>query len=211
MSKAEQYETREQWLAAAIERLRPYFSDAGRELPGNVKATCGWPSRAATSRKRKRIGECWSDKASAGGTFEIFISPAVADSREVFAILVHELIHAAVVLGGGDGLAPFSALARKLHLAGPWTATSPAEGFDGAYCHDLDALGAYPHSVLSGESSAEKKQRVRLIKVSCADGDCGAVFRLTAKWIEVAGERLCCPVCGGPAHAGDGAGEPGDE
>ena len=74
------YDTREAWLTAGVNALRPHFKGAGADKPGkrgehgytvpdNLRATCGWPSKGALARKNQRIGECWSDSASKGKMF----------------------------------------------------------------------------------------------------------------------------------------------
>ncbi len=52
------------------------------------------PERRRTPKPRH--GECWKVEASAAGRPEIFVSPMLADSVEVGAVLVHEVIHAAL-------------------------------------------------------------------------------------------------------------------
>ena len=47
--------TREAWLLAAIELLRPLFLEKGYNLP-RVRVSCGIP---ATSRRGSAVGQCW--------------------------------------------------------------------------------------------------------------------------------------------------------
>ena len=94
--------TREEWLTQAVEELRPVFDDL-HPLPQKIRVTCGFPSARSTALK-KRIGEHWSPKASEDQTHEILISPVLDDAVEVFAVLVHELGHAATDGDGHQGL-----------------------------------------------------------------------------------------------------------
>ena len=80
--------TREAWLDAAAGELRRDFRDRGYELPAKIRFALAFPS---TGRFGKRVGECWTDTASADGTFEIFIRVDQDDPVAVLAILVHEL------------------------------------------------------------------------------------------------------------------------
>lgn len=174
--------TREQWLAKATTALRPHFQKAGYEIPKNVKSTCGFPSKDATSRKKRRIGECWDARASDGQQFEIFISPLVHDTWEVLAILAHELAHATVGLEAGHG-ATFARCARAIGLEGKMTATVAGPKFT-EWCATGAGkkLGEYPHKRLNA-SSAPKIQPTRLLKVECPccreDGD-NYIVRMSA-------------------------------
>jgi hypothetical protein len=204
-------DSREDWLNAAVAELRPAFAKAGYVMHQKVRVSCGWPG-GRSGKGGRRIGECWARESSADGTFEMFISPALADPSRVLDVLVHELVHVAVGLRAGHK-APFAKCAAAMYLKGPWTATTKAEGFDTEIeAPVLKALGcAYPHAELRrGESTGPKKQGTRLVKVTCAAdgaaGGCGAVFRITHKWIEAAHEHengLRCPVCSGLAEAQD--------
>jgi hypothetical protein len=68
--------------------------------------------------------ECWSNLASADNTTEIFICPSQSEPVAVLAILLHELVHAAVGLECGHKGA-FKRVALALGLEGKMTATYP--------------------------------------------------------------------------------------
>ncbi len=171
--------TREAWLMALAAKLRPTFEAVGAPVPGEVRLSCGWPSKGATASRNRRIGECWSAQCSADGTREVFISPTLADSVEVGAVLVHELVHAAGYVGHG---ADFAKVARALGLTGRMTATVAGERLNAELAVITSELGPYPHATLTpGED--ERKQSTRLLKVECAE--CGYTIRVTAKWLEV--------------------------
>ena len=65
---------------------------------------------------------CWTDKASADNTHEIFIHPQVAEPIEAAAVLAHELTHAAVGLAAKHGK-PFKRVVSAIGLIGRVTAT----------------------------------------------------------------------------------------
>lgn len=157
---------REDWLTAAGVEVAPVFESLGHPLP-RVRITCGFP---LTFRRSKALGECWSDKASGDGTWEILISPTVADSGAVFAVLLGQLSLAA----GADPLA----LGLDQH-----------GGFADERWNDILAeMGGYPHSALTiGERPV---QATRMLKASCPS--CGYTVRMTAKWARVG--MPCCPV-----------------
>ena len=83
----------------------------------------------SAGQRGKRIGECWSDLASADGAFEIFIVPGIDDAARIAGILTHELVHAAVGLKAGHG-AVFAKAARALGLEGKMTATTEGPEWD---------------------------------------------------------------------------------
>ena len=156
---------REAWLQTATTALRAHFTAQGFTIPDNVRSTCGWPSKSATARKKRRIGECWSDDASDGKQFEIFISPALADPLSVTETLAHELVHATVGLKAGHGAA-FKRCATAIGLTGKMTSTEPGPAFRAWYAQQ--SFAPYPHETLNA-SNAGKKQATRLIKCECPE------------------------------------------
>jgi len=177
---------REAWLTKCIELLRPDFRENGAPLPKKIRASCSWPSKSALAQKKRRIGEAWSSKQSADGTFEVFISPFLKDPIEVGATLVHELVHCAVGLDQQHNR-HFGALARRLGLEGKLTATVAGKELKTRLRGVVKEIGKYPHAELK-HSNAPKKQSTRMLKLEC--GDCGYTVRTTRKWIEVG-----LPVC----------------
>ena len=176
--------TREEWLSAAVEELRPVF-DSLNPLPEKIRVTCGVPSVRSTALK-KRIGEHWSPKASEDQTHEILISPVLDDSVEVFAVLVHELAHAATDGDGHQGR--FPATVRSLSLEGKPSQTYAGNAFKQRFKDLIDGLGPYPHAKLNVGS--HKKQSTRMLKAVCPA--CGYTVRLTSKWLAVG--LPICPV-----------------
>jgi len=178
--------TREQWLSQATEALRELFSQHGATIPARVRASCGFPSKSALSAKNRRIGECWSARASADQHAEIFISPTISDSARVLDILAHELVHAAHP-GDGHGKA-FKRTARAIGLEGKLTATVAGEAFKQWAEPVLARLGAYPHADLV-PSNAQKKQSTRMLKCICPV--CGYTVRVAGKWLVDMGAPHC--------------------
>lgn len=176
--------TREDWLNAVAQRMRPMFEAAGAPLPERFRVTMSLTKRA------KAIGMCFDASASADGTFEILIRLDQCDPLEVAAILAHELVHAAVGIKEGHG-GRFRAAALRIGLEGKMTATRPGDAFKTTVAPILAAVGPFPHAALdwAGERSGPKKQGTRLLKVKC--GDCGYTCRVTAKWLESTGAPLC--------------------
>jgi hypothetical protein len=172
------YSTREEWLVAAVEELRPLFAAKASPIAAKVRVTCGFPSNAKRSRA---VGECWADTASADRAMEILISPTIADPMRVADILVHELCH--TVAGAMNHGASFRKAADAMHLipaAGKvaYKATSGGDAFKDAFGAIIDGLGEYPHAALS--MATRKTQATRMLKACCPS--CGYTVRLTSKW-----------------------------
>jgi hypothetical protein len=157
-----------------------------------VRVAIGFTSRGARGRA---IGECWDNRCSDDGHFEIFIRPDLAHApdampAQIAAILAHELVHAAVGIAAGHGKA-FKRIAVGLGLVGKMTATTPGDAFLAAVAPILAAAGPLPHARLDtgGETTRPKKQAARLLKCECAT--CGYTVRTARKWLEEVGAPLC--------------------
>jgi hypothetical protein len=182
------YATREEWLVALVEALRPIFGDSGLglEIPA-VRVSCSWPSKSI----RKRLGECWHSKAAKDGSRSIFITPLMDDGPEVAAVMVHELLHAALPDGAGHK-APFKKGMKALGLEGKATATNAGPDLAKRLHAICKTLGEYPHAALTLKDAPDKKQGTRMLKLTCKE--CGYVVRTTAKWID---QGLPTCACGG--------------
>lgn len=183
------YDTREAWLRAATEELRPRLVAAGGTLPEKVQVTCGWPSTKALSAKNIRIGECWQASSANDGAPHVFISPRLADPVEVLDCHAHELIHAC---GAKGHRGPFKRIAVALGLEGKMTATHAGAHLAEELRLIAGRLGPYPHGALNPGDRPTKKQTTRLLKVACAET--GYTVRVTRKWLDEAGAPLC-PCC----------------
>jgi hypothetical protein len=184
------YTTREEWLNAAIEELRPVFTAVGKPLPAAIRVACGFPLNA---KRSKAIGECWIASASADGVIEILISPVLADPVLVFEVLVHELCHA--TSGAFNHGVNFQKVASLMLLqacgAGKqtWKSTKGMIDFAIEYGQIIAGLGAYPHGQLT--YTDRKTQGTRMLKACCPS--CGYTVRLTTKWAE---QGLPTCICG---------------
>lgn len=152
---------REDWLERAVKELDPLFIGVGLAVPAAIKVSCGWPSKLALSRKKRRIGECWTAQAN------VFISPYVADSSEVLAILVHELIHASLP-DGTKHRSPFPRYCKEIGLEGKPTSTYAGERLNTQLLPIIEKLGVYPHAVIdSSEQHKTQTTRLRLYQCEC--------------------------------------------
>lgn len=190
------HETREGWLRAAEDELRPYFADCGFPLPEKIRYAIAFPS---TGRQGRRVGECWHSSASADEHHEIIIRADIADAVEVLGIQVHELIHAALPPDAGHG-PKYREAALKIGLQGQMRHAMPGQLLTPKLEAIAANLGPLPHGKLnigdfnrdgSRPADRKKKQRARLLKADCGDAECGYTLRITAMWVDKLGAPLC--------------------
>jgi hypothetical protein len=184
--------TREGWLTAAVDGVRPWFDEVGVTLPDKIRVACGWSKRAGTA-----IGWCWKSEASADGTNELLISPETDEPAKALATLVHELIHASDN-GESKHAGYFRETALALGLTGKMTATRAGDALQARLDKLADSLGPYPHAAINPLMSATPKQTTRMIKLTCPDD--GYTVRTTKRWIDVG--MPSCP-CGERMELGD--------
>lgn len=192
------FRTREEWLHAFTKAARPIFKKRGYEIPKNIRMAVGFTS---TGARGKRIGECWTDKASEDGAFEIFIDPKLGDASRVADVLTHELIHAVVGIEAGHKK-PFVDCMKAVGLIGKPTATIAGPEWHDWADEIIEKLGALPHAAIKPGGNGQKKQTTRMIKCEC--DCCGFVMRTTSTWIENALGELRCPdpTCDGSMNIG---------
>jgi hypothetical protein len=178
--------TREEWLLLAVEKMRPDFVAAGREVP-TVRISIGWPG--GRTARMDALGQCWGPGAVADGVPAIFITPSQDDPVQVLATTRHEMVHAA---GEMHHKAGFRKLAAQVGF-------DPRPGKDGtsstfrtpALQTALEALyadlGPFPHASvkkgLLGGGGGPKVQTTRMLKLVCPEDE--YTVRTTAKWIAV--------------------------
>ena len=187
----ESIDTREGWLDDAVMRLRPAFTRNGVTLPESVKVSVGFPSKHSTGARLVALGQCWDASASADGVAQVFISPLLDEPVQVLAVLVHELVHAAVGCECGHK-APFKRAALAMGLEGKMTATVAGPALTVTLTAMAEALGEFPHAKLT-PGAADKKQTTRMLRVTCSE--CDYLCRLTRKMLDTLGAPIC-PGCG---------------
>ncbi len=184
------FQTREEWLVAAVTALKPLFSALTAETIPAVRVSVGWPG--GNGRKNSVIGQCWSTTVATDKVSQIFISPVMVDAVEVLAVMAHELIHAIDdCVSGHKGR--FAKIAKALGLEGKMTATVAGDALKVELQAIAEELGEYPHAAISsGAQGADgpKKQTTRMMKVECAQGS-GYKARMTRQWLEEFGAPIC--------------------
>lgn len=184
------FETREQWLEAAIKLMEPGFVQAGYEVP-KVRVSCGWPSTRGISAKKTSLGECWDKSSAEDSVAQLFISPRLkepATEYGVLPVLAHEVCHAVVGNKAKHGKV-FKACATKIGLEGKMTSTVGGAEFLKQAAAWVKQLGAYPHAQLNPAGRPTKKQTTRMVKCECKE--CGYSVRTSRKWLEQSGAPLC--------------------
>jgi hypothetical protein len=178
---------RETWLCHAVAAMTPRFLTQNYKVP-LLRVSCGWPSVRPLSEKKRSLAECWRAEAATDGIAQIFVSPFLADGREVIAALVHEVVHSVVGHDAKHGKL-FKKCALAVGLDGKMTATTAGPELLVAIDGWMKDLGAYPHARLDQLKRPTKKQGTRMIKMECEK--CGYVARTTRKWLEEVGAPLC--------------------
>jgi len=200
--------TREAWLLAAVEAVRPKFTTTGLPLPGRLHVSVGF-GYGARAESKAVLGQCWARRASADGVNHIFVSPIEDDPAAMLITLLHELIHAADDCASGHrGM--FAEAAARLGFRPPMTATPPSPELAAEVAALAQALGRFPHARLDPGArdtsppappdggatpdggkvhSGPGKQGTRMIRLTAA-GCCGYTVRTTRKWLEV-GDPQC--------------------
>jgi len=191
--------TREEWLENAIAQwFKPHFEKHAPDLsfPEKVRVSIGFPSKKATAKRGKALGQCWQREHTNDGAPHIFISPfveTVSDSEGILSILAHELIHSCGIKGHGKD---FKKAGIAIGLKGNMHKSVADNWLIELFKNELSLrIGPYPHGGvhvdLTGAPVGTKPDKCRMVKCTC--GMCGYTVRTTQKWIDVAVPM--CPVC----------------
>jgi len=157
------YPTREAWLLAAIDLLRPLFAQKSYIVPP-CQVSCGFTS---TGVRSGHIGQCWSTKSSAHGINQIFISPTLGDAFDVIDTLVHELVHAVDDCQNKHGK-EFKKIALKMGLKGPMRSADAGPELKVVLNDLLTKLGPYPHEKLKvSMQKVSRSPRPRAVCKKC--------------------------------------------
>ncbi len=173
-------ETRESWLLRAIPTIRKLIISAGGpDFPDPV-VSVGLPSKAALSSKRRRIGECWTERCVGDEKrCALFISPVLDDPVKVLDVTVHECVHASV--GNKEGHGPvFKKVAQGIGLIGPMRSTEAGPELKAFLVKLAKELGKFPHQPLKNFRSSDKKQTTRMRLYVCDNPDCGKKIRVAS-------------------------------
>lgn len=174
--------TRDAWMTAAVDALRPVFAERGFELPAKIRAGIGFMH---TGWKSKHLGECAHPKHSTDGYSEIFINVMNDDAEplRIFNILTHELCHARDHADGKDGHGKsFRLIGEALDLEGKPKSMMGEAAWASWAAPLCEELGPIPHSAMQAVLKEKKQQTTRMIKCQCPD--CNAIWRISRKPLE---------------------------
>lgn len=191
--EAESYVTRESWLLAGVDKLRPIFAEVGCEIPA-IRVSCGWPG--GRGKKAQTIGECWPTVLAEDGVVQSFISPVLDEPVQVLECLTHEVVHAVDDCKNGHK-APFKKIATGVGLTGKMTATVAGEELKAKLKVIAAQLGPYPHAKLRRPQAGKggKTQKNRNLLWACPDT--GFKVRTAQSNVDTWGAPLC------PCHKRD--------
>lgn len=142
--------TREDWLRRAVAEMAAWLPEVGESLdPHIAPISCGFPKgRHGAGRA---IGECYHPGACPGAEElrPIFICPTLEKPNEVLAVVLHEIVHAALPKEVAHKKR-FKDAVFGLGLTGKATATvcEPGSDLDKRFDALVEKLGPYPHSAM---------------------------------------------------------------
>lgn len=181
--------TREEWLLAAVEVMRPWFDEFDKAVPTHVQVSIGYAKRSG-----KGIGWCYHPEVTEDQASTILISPEhmADDPVKILGTLLHELVHAAD--GGISGHKGwFRLAATNLGLAGKMTATTVGDELKPKLERLAGELGPFPHKSLNLSASKKGGAQVnRQLKIECSDM-CGYKLRGSRTILDLGIPE--CPVC----------------
>ena len=195
MTLASIHANREEWLNAAVDELRPFFSMRGYTLPAEIRVACAYPTNAKRSGF-KVLGECIPNTNSADGHWEIYISPILDEPSKVTETLISQLCRTAKGAYAVTNQA-YAKVAEAMliypdgTLSNPYKAVMHGSAFDMAYQDIIDSLGVYPHAKV--DVSIHKSQGTRMLLARCPTCQCS--IRMTAKWVYNAHGDVELPTC----------------
>jgi hypothetical protein len=188
MKSTNVYTSRESWLRAATDELRPDFENIGCPLPEKIRFAIAFTS---TGKRGHMAGECWHPESSDDQHYEIILRADISDPVEVLGVLVHELVHTLLpaTVNHGKG---FRALALRIGLEGAMRHTQPTPLLKQRLQAIAANLGELPHAKLNfmGSSDVPKREQTRHLKAECGATGCGYTFQISAKWA-----RAALPIC----------------
>jgi len=167
----QKYQTREEWLHAAVDGIRPLFDAVDAPLPDNIRITM------SLTKGKRILAVCYSPEASADGSTEILIRMDEAEPLTVVDRLTHELVHAAVGCEEGHK-GRFKAVALALGLEGRMKSATAGADLLARLEKIVKPLGAFPHATLtldgatsSGPKRSDAQMFLRRMRIHGAGGE----------------------------------------
>jgi len=186
---------REQWLTSAAELITAELFTQHTDIAKPAyRVSYGWPMGSTNGKHRTVLGQCFPRSWSAAQVNEIFITPKIdgSDTKTVLLTLIHELCHAYDDCQSGHK-GNFAHLAKALGFLPPLTKLENYSTELVEYVEEIaDILGPLPHDALN--TTKQKKQSSRQLKVYCTNDGCTFKFRASQAMIDSMNYRtcLCC-------------------
>lgn len=162
----EKHSTREEWLKAAVQLLKPKLEEHGN-LPEKLHVLTSWP----VSNAKKAVGMCFAKTWTKDESTYILVSPLLGeeDLKELLGTLLHELVHAVVGVEQNHNKR-FKKVALKVGLIGKMRSTENSIQLNDEFEGMLMTLGTYPHSTMLPPKPKERKPgKKQILKFSCPD------------------------------------------
>jgi hypothetical protein len=206
--------TREEWLLAAIDQVRPTFAEVGHPLPTEIRVSVGF-GYGARAESRYILAQTWATVTCADNIPAVFISPMIEANDDALAALLHELVHVADdCISGHSGR--FVEIGKAIGLEGKPTQMLPGVAMFATVVTIAETLGHYPHAALDPNATRVEvptgtpttksggtrvhtgpaRQTNRHYKAVCMNAECPAIgylVRTSNHWLTVA--TPICPVC----------------
>src|SRR4051794_29169259 len=152
------FATREEWLVAAIDAMRPWFAAIEAELPRAVRVSVGFTIGTASENAMTR-GVTYSRAAGTDDTNHVFISPELGEAFQVLRTLCHELVHVSDDCQSGHR-GTFAARAKALGMVGQMTSSEAGPVLTAELCTLAPVLGEYPHAPMQVTRIPGRRPRV---------------------------------------------------
>jgi hypothetical protein len=197
------YETREQWLIAAIEALRPIFNAAGFNFAAKIYVSIGFPSTGRARRisddtglagLKGRIAEYHGPSAANKRKHgQIFCTPQLPSPVIFLGVLAHELCHAVAGVDAKHGK-EFEAVARAIGLEGKMQSALPGLALNTRLQAIADDLGELDHEQIVVDITTPKQStRLHRVESTCLDDpETGKRYNanMSQSWLDAAGAPI---------------------
>jgi hypothetical protein len=196
-TRKNEHETREGYVRAAINELRPDFERRGLQIPTNIRTAVAF---GPGGRKTKRKGDCLPPEASADGHFEIIIGNDHGTAQDMLPEVVIQVLHS--VLGPERNRAFRDAMASLgFDVSNGVKKAIPGPILLERLNSIASTLGAIPHAKVDWSKATTprgkpRKQTTRMLKAECVlirnnTRKCGYTLRVSSVWAIDPGPPHC--------------------
>jgi Zn finger protein HypA/HybF involved in hydrogenase expression len=174
-------QTREAWLQAAVEKLRPLFAAKGHQIPP-VQVSIGFTNGGPRCH---HIGQCWPSHMAEDKISHIFIVPGLGNPVEILDVLVHELVHAVDNCASSHGKV-FKKIALSVGLEGHMRSAHAGAKLKAQLGELAQDLGPLQHGALA----KRPKRAINAKRPRARCKECGYEVPMLKRFLEY-GPPLC--------------------